>query len=180
MRVAVRFYEELNHYLPETVHKREFSLELPDQSTVGDLIALAGVPVEAVDLVLVEGQSAGFDFQLEEAQRVSIFPVFESIDITGVTRVRRTPLRRLSFIADDTLPGLCRALWNLGVDCFQSDTDNPEIFFRHCSEDNRIILTHNPKRFRSAKFQRVFRIKSQRTELQLKEVLDRFDLKIVG
>ena len=86
--VYVRLYEELNDYLPEEKRKRTFNLSLKGPTTVKETIRLLGVPSEEVDLVLVNGESVPFSHSVQDQDRISIYPIFESLDISTVTRLR--------------------------------------------------------------------------------------------
>jgi hypothetical protein len=61
----------------------------------------AGVPHTEVDLILVNGRSVGFDHRLEDGDRVSVYPVFEALDVTPVVRLRPRPLREPRFVLDE-------------------------------------------------------------------------------
>jgi sulfur carrier protein ThiS len=84
----VRLYEELNDYLPEEKRKRTFNLSLKGPTTVKETMRLLGVPSEEVDLVLVNGESVPFTHIVQDQDRISIYPIFESLDISTVTRLR--------------------------------------------------------------------------------------------
>ena len=83
-----RLYEELNDYLPEEKRKRTFSLSLKGPTTVEEAICYLGVPPEEVDLVLVNGESVPFNHMTRNADRVSVYPIFESLDVSTVTKLR--------------------------------------------------------------------------------------------
>lgn len=86
--VYVRLYEELNDYLPEEKRKRTFSLSFKGTKSVEEAICLLGVPPEEVDLVLVNGESVPFSHIAQDGDRISIYPIFESLDIGTVTMLR--------------------------------------------------------------------------------------------
>ena len=83
-----RLYEELNDYLPEEKRKRTFSLSLKGPTTVEEAICFLGVPPEEVDLVLVNSESVPFNHMTRNADRVSVYPIFESLDVSTVTKLR--------------------------------------------------------------------------------------------
>ena len=87
-----RLYEELNDYLPVNKRKILFSLSLKSPTTVDEAICSLGVPPEEVDLVLVNSESVPFDHIISEGDIISIYPIFESLDISSVTRLRDKPL----------------------------------------------------------------------------------------
>ena len=93
--VLFRFYEELNDYLPEKARKRELRFDLKEPTTVGKAIASLGISSGVVDLILVNGESVGFEHRLRDGDRVSVYPIFERFDISGVTKVREKPLIKL-------------------------------------------------------------------------------------
>ena len=99
--VYVRVYEELNDYLPEERRKRTFSLSLKGPTTVKEAICLLGVPSEEVDLVLVNGESVPFSHIVQEEDRISIYPIFESLDISTVTRLRDRSLLAMKYGKED-------------------------------------------------------------------------------
>ena len=93
--VLFRFYEELNDYLPEKDRKRDLRFDLNEPTTVGEAIAALGIPSGEVDLILVNGASVGLRYRLRDGDRVSVYPIFERFDISGVTKVRDKPLIKL-------------------------------------------------------------------------------------
>jgi sulfur carrier protein ThiS len=91
-----RLYEELNDYVPAEKRKVTFSLSLEDPTTVKEAICLLGVPPEEVDLVLVNGESVSFNHIISHGDRISVYPIFESLDISTVTKLREKPLIKFS------------------------------------------------------------------------------------
>jgi hypothetical protein len=92
-KATCRFYEELNDYLPEKIRKKEFTYPLEKPTPVKKLIESIGVPSEEVDLILVNGTSVDFSYLVKGKDRVSVYPIFETFDISGITMVRDKPLR---------------------------------------------------------------------------------------
>jgi len=50
------------------------------------------VPHTAVDLIVVNGQSVGFDYQLQTGDHAAVYPVFETPDIFALVRLREKTL----------------------------------------------------------------------------------------
>ena len=96
-KVVFRFYEELNDYLPEGCRKRDFEVRFEKPVTVGKAIESLGVPLSEVDLILVNGKSVSFSYKLKDGDRVSVYPIFEQLDISGLTRVRKQPLLKVRY-----------------------------------------------------------------------------------
>ncbi len=93
-RAVLRFYEELNDYLPEDKKKRDFVCVFDGRPSVEDLLKAVGVPSSEVDLALCNSESVSLDHILQDGDRLSIYPIFELLDIQGSTRVRVSPLKR--------------------------------------------------------------------------------------
>ena len=113
---SFRFYAELNDFLPIERRQRAFSYGFHGTPSVKDTIEAIGVPHTEVDLILVNGQSVGFDYQVRDGDRISIYPVFESLDISPVTHLRPRPLRVSRFVLDQHLGKLAAYLRMLGFD----------------------------------------------------------------
>jgi hypothetical protein len=67
-----RFYEELNDFLPPVRRKREFTVPCARAATTKHMIEALGVPHTEVELILVTGESVGFERLLQDGVRVAI------------------------------------------------------------------------------------------------------------
>ncbi len=94
--ILLRFYEELNDFLPQDKRKIWFAYHFSDNPTIKDIIESMGVPPSEMDLILVNGQSINFSYNPKNDDKVSIYPVFESFDISRISRLRAQPLRACS------------------------------------------------------------------------------------
>ncbi len=108
-----RFYEELNDFLPPPKRKVIFTHEWRGTASVKDLVESLGVPHTEVDLILVNGESVDFSYRPSDGDRISVYPMFESLDIAPVQRLRPRPLREPRFVLDGHLGRLAayRACW---------------------------------------------------------------------
>jgi uncharacterized protein with PIN domain len=171
-----RFYEELNDFLPEQRRKRDFAQPFRGSPAIKDTIEAVGVPHTEIDLILVNGQSVGFDYLLQPGDRVSVYPVFEALDIGPVTRLRRKPLREPRFICDVHLGRLARRLRPLGFDvAYRNDFDDPDIVDTALDE-RRIILTCDRGIFKMRRVTHGYFVRSRDVNEQVIEVLQRLDL----
>ena len=108
--VELRFYEELNDFLAPPRRKVAFTHELTRRTSVKDLIESFGVPHTEVEIILVNGQSVDFCYIVEPGDRISVYPMFESLDISPLIRLRDKPLRNPRFVIDANLGQLARYL----------------------------------------------------------------------
>jgi len=93
--VIFRFYEELNDYLPKKFGKIDFSSSFNKPTSIKELIESMGIPIEEVDLILANGISVDFSYMVKNNDRFSVYPIFETFDISDVTRVRDKPLQKM-------------------------------------------------------------------------------------
>ena len=172
-----RFYEELNDFLSPEKRKKLFQHSFNGNPSVKDAIESLGVPHVEVDMILVNNLSVDFSYKLQNNDSVSVYPVFESIDVSNVSRLRDKPLRDLKFILDVHLGKLTKYLRLCGFDSYYSTGYNDQEIISLSLAESRIILTRDKGLLKNKKVTRGYWIRSQHPEEQLKEVLIRFDLK---
>lgn len=171
-----RFYEELNDFLPAEWRKCSFLHKYEGACSVKDAIEAIGVPHVEADLIIVDGKSVDFSCRLSGGERVAVYPVFESLDISPLVHLRPKPLRRSRFILDVHLGALARRLRMLGFDClYRNDYEDAEIADLAAAE-KRIILTRDSGLLKIGKVSHGYWVRSQIPEEQAEEILRRFDL----
>ena len=174
---TIRFYEELNDFLPAQRRKRAFAYAFIGTPSVKDAVEALGVPHTEVDLILVDGESVGFDCLLKGGERVAVYPVFERLDISPLTYLRPEPLRRTRFVLDVHLGKLARYLRLIGLDAlYRNDYDDPTIVLisRH---QQRIILTRDRGILKTGTVTHGYWLRETDPREQLREVVRVFDLK---
>ncbi|MGQ9734563.1 MAG: Mut7-C RNAse domain-containing protein [Candidatus Bipolaricaulia bacterium] len=171
-----RFYGELNDFLPLDKRQMTIPYEFQGAPSVKDAIEALGVPHVEVDLILVNGESVGFSHHLSAGERVAVYPVWESLDITSVTRLRGRPLRRTRFVADVHLGKLARLLRLLGFDTLHSNVLEDEELITIASREGRILLTRDRQLLKRTAVTHGYWIRSVQPIEQAREVVRRFDL----
>src|SRR4030042_2496300 len=111
-----RFYAELNDFLPPERRGVRFTHLFALSTSVKDMIEALGIPHAEIDLILVNGHSVDFSYLVQDGDWISVYPVFESLDITPLVHVRPQPLRETRFILDAHLGKLAIYLRMLGYD----------------------------------------------------------------
>ena len=171
-----RFYEELNDFLAEEQRKKTFPYEFTGKPSIKDTIEAIGVPHTEIDLILVDGESIGFNYQMRGGERVSVYPVFESLDITPLVHLRSKPLRKTRFVVDVHLGKLAHKLRLLGFDTlFRNDFNNSEIVELSLQE-KRIILTRDKRILKQSAVSHGYWIRNNEPKDQLREVVTRLQL----
>lgn len=174
--VMLRFYEELNDFLPAEKRKIRFEHFFWGTPSVKDLIESLGVPHTEIDLILVNSKSVGFDYTVKSADDISVYPLFESIDISKVQHLRPEPLRRKKFICDVHLGKLSKLLRFCGFDTlYRKDYTDSEIIGISL-DDRRTILTRDTGILKHKNVTHGYYVRSRIPEIQLRETIKRFDL----
>jgi hypothetical protein len=175
-----RFYEELNDFLPPHRRKIRFPATFGDSPSVKDTIESLGVPHTEIDVILVNGISIDFSHRLHNGDDVAVYPVFESLDVTNVTRLRPAPLRTIAFICDVHLGRLARALRVLGFDTlYRNDYKDPEIV-AIASSGHRMVLTRDRGLLKHSAVTHGYCVRSTAWREQTHEIIERFDLQKVS
>jgi uncharacterized protein with PIN domain len=174
--IEIRFYAELNDFLPPGHRQRAFSYAFHGTPSVKDTIEAIGVPHTEVDVILVDDRSVGFDHLLQGGERVAVYPVFERYDVSPLTRLRPVPLRVTRFVADVHLGSLARNLRLLGFDTtWERDLADEEIVEIACDEQ-RIILTRDKGILKNGRVTHGYWLRSTDPLRQLDEVVQAIDL----
>ncbi len=174
--VTFRFYRELNDFLPREKRQRTFVQEYVLPGSIKDAIENIGVPHTEVDLILVDGESVDFDYRLRDGDRVSVYPVFEALDISGVTRLRPRPLRVNRFVLDCHLGRLAGYLRMLGFDSLFRGDYHDDTLLRISVEQRRILLTRDLELLKRKQLQRGYYVRATKPRQQAAEVIRRLQL----
>ena len=175
-RAYFRFYAELNDFLSLARRQVGFVHSFEGRVSIKDAIESLGVPHTEVDLILVNGESVDFSYLVQEGDRVSVYPVFESIDISPLVRVRPRPLREPRFVLDTHLGRLMAYLRMLGFDTlYQNDYMDQELA-QISRREGRILLTRDRGLLKRSIVTHGYCVRETDPRRQLVEVLRHFDL----
>lgn len=84
---SLRFYGELNAHLDRAFRQRRLNISCPEQNTVRNVIGLLAVPATDVDLIIVNGEAVDFSYAVQPGDRISVYPLFRSIDISPLKKL---------------------------------------------------------------------------------------------
>ncbi|HVL55975.1 MAG TPA: Mut7-C RNAse domain-containing protein [Burkholderiaceae bacterium] len=171
-----RFYEELNDFLAPRHRRREFDHPTARAATVKHAIEALGVPHTEVELILVNGESVDFSTPVRDGDRISVYPMFESLDIAPLLRVRPQPLRVTRFVADAHLGALARLLRMCGFDARYDNGFTDDEVRRLAREERRIVLTRDRELLKARSVTHGCYVHSVEPAAQLREVLARLQL----
>ena len=175
-RAQFRFYEELNDFLPQAQRYSTIERTFDQHPSVKDMIEAIGVPHAEVDLIIVNGESVDFSHRVADGDRVSVYPVFESLDISPVVRVRPEPLREPRFAVDANLGQLARYLRLLGFDTTYDREISDAELAESSQRDGRLLLTRDVGLLKRRTITHGYYVRASDPRAQVIEVLGRFDL----
>ena len=175
-RATLRFYAELQDFLPRGHPSGEVARSFDVPGSVKDMIEACGIPHTEVDLIIVNGRSVDFGYRVREGDRISVYPVFESVDISPIARLRPEPLRIILFVADNHLGRLARYLRLLGFDTVYDPVwTDPELVDVSIRQ-RRILLTRDVGLLKRGPVTHGYYVRATDPLEQVKEVANRFQL----
>jgi uncharacterized protein with PIN domain len=180
-QATFRFYAELNDFLPPARRQVAFEHAFLNRASVKDRIESLGVPHTEVDLILANGVSVDFSYIVQDGDRVSVYPVFEAVDIMPVVQLRPTPLREPRFVLDAHLGRLAAYLRLLGFDSlYRNDYNDDELAAISVSagkpEEKRILLSRDRGLLKRRSVTHGYCVRSTAPRQQIVEIMARFDL----
>ncbi|MGC8792835.1 MAG: Mut7-C RNAse domain-containing protein [Bryobacteraceae bacterium] len=171
-----RFYGELNDFLPPALRQRDITRRFLLPAPVKDLIEGLGVPHPEVELILANGESVGFDYVVQGGDRISVYPVFESLDVSPLVRVRAEPLRNPRFVLDTHLGRLAAHLRMLGLDALYRAGASDHELARIAGEQHRILLTRDAGLLKHGVVTHGYWVRETQPRRQAAEIVRRFQL----
>lgn len=173
-RITIRVYGPLNDFVPPERRHIAWPHLLEGGASAKDVIEGFGVPHPEVDLILVNGEAVPFEYGVQDGDRLAVFPRFEAIDISTVTRVHRQLPDPIRFVLDTHLGKLARHLRLAGLDVVYRrdapDDELAEIAYR----ERRILLTRDRGLLKRRAVTHGYFVRETTAYQQLVEVLARF------
>ena len=172
-----RFYEELNEFLLPQRRKIAFKHNFKGRVSVKDLIESLGVPHTEIDLILVNGKSVDFTYHVQHEDQISVYPMFERLDIAGLSKIRSEPLRTIRFVIDSHLGKLAKYLRMLGFDVLYDNNYADSELALLSSSENRILLTRDRGLLKRRIVEYGHFVRETQPLKQLQEIIQWLDLK---
>lgn len=150
------------------------SFDVP--GSVKDMIEASGVPHTEIDLIIANGRSVDFSYRVQDGDRIGVFPVFESLDIAPITRVRPERLAEARFVADCHLGRLARFLRLLGFDTRYDRTWADRRLVSISTAEERMLLTRDVGLLKHGSLTHGYFVRATDPMEQMIEVVLRFRL----
>ena len=171
-----RFYAELNELLAPTERGSCFVHAFDTAASVKDAIEALGVPHTEIGLILIDDESADLSCSLNDGDRISVYPVFRSIDINPLTRVRSALKGERRFVLDNHLGKLAAYLRMLGFNSLYRNDYRDEELARISASQQRTLLTRDRGLLKRSIVIHGCLVRETHPHHQMMEVLSRFDL----
>lgn len=160
------FHYNLNDFLPAGKRHKPVNYTGKASSTVKDAIEAIGIPHVEVNEITVNGKPVSFSYRLQTQDRIEVVP-FESGAITPLP---------IAFVLDVHLGKLARRLRLLGFDTHYETGYSDAQIVSIATDQRRIALTRDIGLLKHKMLQYGYWLRSQNTEEQLIEIVNRFAL----
>lgn len=174
-----RFYGALNDFLPPPLRQTTRRYAFNGHPGIKDPIEVFGVPHTEVELIIVNGESVGFDYQLQANDRVAVFPLFKDLDIAALRRLRKPCAADPRFVLDVNLGKLAKRLRILGFDClYRNDYSDAEVA-NISAKEQRVVLTRDRRLLFAKQITYGYWVRTVHVQRQVEEVIRRFELQAI-
>ena len=173
---SFRFYAELNDHLSPDRRYKTLENAFFTPAAVKDMIEGFGVPHTEVDLIIANGQSVGFSYLVQAGDRIAVYPMFESFDVSAEQRLRTRPLRNPKFILDVHLGKLAAYLRMLGFDAEYGRSSADAELAHIAATEHRILLTRDRGLLKHGVVTHGYWVRETDSRRQTAEVMHRFQL----
>ena len=177
MRHAIlRFYGELNDFLPASLRQRTICRGFDALPSVKDLIESCGIPHTEIDLVLINGDAVDLAHEVADGDRVAVYPHFRTLGLPSGMNLLPEPQSTARFVLDVHLGRLAGYLRLAGFDAaYRNDCADEDLAAVSRNED-RILLTRDRELLKRSIVSRGYFVRETIPRRQLAEVIRRFDL----
>lgn len=175
-KIKIRFFAELNDFLPLSLRQKTLTFSFNGKIKAKDLIESYNIPHPEVELITVNGNSVDFQYQVQDGDFMAVYPVFESLEVSSVIKLRPYPLRIVKFVLDVHLGKLCRNLRLLGFDTYYQNNLDDEQLALISHSHHRILITRDVNLLKRNKVTWGYWLREKDPYLQTLAVIRRFDL----
>ena len=175
-QINIRFFNELNDFLPVEQRNLNFNVEVKKSRSVKDLIESIGVPHTEIDLIIVNAKSVDFSRLIEGGEQIEVYPQSNNVNLTPLKHNQPKTFPEQGFVLDVHLGKLATYLRMLGFDTlYRNDYEDPTLA-DISAQQNRILLSRDRKLLMRKQVLYGYIIRSDKPRQQVVEVLTRFKL----
>ncbi len=175
MKADFRFYGPLNDFLLPQHRSATLSRSFIVPPSVKDMIEAFDVPHPEVDLILANGDPVSFLYRVRDGDRIAVYPVFRSIDVSALPRLQTAPIK-FCFVLDTHLGRLAGYLRTVGFDASYRNSWSDDELARISAQEGRILLTRDRGLLKRGSVIHGYFVRATAPRRQLQEVVERFGL----
>lgn len=156
-------------------HKKKSALKVNFElsPSAKDVIEAQGIPHTAIFEIRVNDREKSLDYNIRSGDTLKVYP-FEMVDPGEFEAIFLSPT---AFMADRHLAKLGRDLRLLGLDTLIEESSGDQEIIDLSNKERRMILTRDLNLLKNGSARFGYWVRSTDPEIQLKEVLNRFDLR---
>ena len=175
-QIGIRFYRTLNDFIAPALGDSEIIHHFERKASVKDMIESFNVPHTEVERISVNGVAVGFNYIVQDGDRIEAFPAGENFGAMSAAQLRPPLAQPPHFVVDSNLGRLARYLRLLGFDCLYCNDYNDGTVARIASEQQRVVLTRDRSLLRRKIVTHGYFVRAAKPKIQTREVLKRFAL----
>ncbi len=171
-----QFYDGLNTFLRHRHRHTTITHTFDWQASIKDMIESLGVPHCEVELIVVNGRSVDFTYQVQPGDDIHVYPWPNGIDIPDKVQLRDPFPHRPRFILDTHLGRLASYLRMMGFDTLYRN-DYPDDELAQVSHDEeRILLSRDVGCLKRSLVIYGYFVRNMNPQKRIVEVMERFAL----
>jgi len=172
----IRVYADLVYFLPRGRGQSPVAYSFHGEPSIKDAVEALGIPHPEVELILVNGMPVDFGYHLQHGDRVSVFPVFRSLDLPPSMSLADPTPDPARFVLDIHLGRLAAYLRLLGFDSLYRNDYQDDQLAAIAAYQSRLLLTRDRGLLKRGEVRRGYCLRSSQPREQVLEVLRRFRL----
>jgi len=173
---TIQFFDDLNDFLSPTRRGRKIDFSFKGNPAVKHIIESMGVPHPEVDLILVDGEHAGFEHIVLESELIEVYPINRSQKSRNRPGFQKIWDVEPRFILDNHLGKLAIYLRMLGMDTLYRNDFQDELLAAIAFQGERVLLTRDHQLLMRKIVRYGYWVRNLDPRLQLIEVVKRFNL----
>ena len=169
-------HAELKELLPKGLRGNDFQFPLHKSRSVKDLIESMGIPHTEVDIIMVDGQSVDFSWQIRGGESIRLYPVSSPPQQNSMIHNQPATPVEPRFVIDVHLGKLAGYLRLLGFDTlYRNDYEDPELA-RISDLEQRILVSCDRKLLMRKRVKYGYLMRSRKAFKQSRELRRRYQL----
>jgi len=177
VRVAIRFYAEINDFLPSARRNCAFEHTVEGTPSMKDVIEALGPPHTEVGAIVVNGAPVPFTYLAHAGDEIAVYAVSAAAGVVAPDQRVDPPIPSdPRFVLDVHLGRLAAYLRMLGFDTRYENFCDDDVLAHISAEEARILLTRDVGLLKRGVVTLGYFVRATQPEAQIAEVIHRYDL----